>query len=264
MFEREELEILRRSLSKLVDNRIPFSEDTRLLQTNLGLSVHGCTLIRKSPSDLVMQKHLSKFEIQRFTKFKHDGRRMQYYVGRVLAKRCLQDVWERDSIKYQEITVKNDSEGRPFFNFKDSEVSFEGAASISHKGEYLVAACIREGDIGLDIEKQTSHSGLARRIAKNHTEMDISRITNLMMKSHPDFNLKFAHTAIWSALEAGYKATSSLQSKSPLEFKLSVERERITVAPLTEQSLLGIPVFFVHNMDYLLTLAVQSSRNSRI
>lgn len=254
MINQVELDILRSSLGRLIGNQTIPIENTQLLYTSSGISIHGFRFDHINMTESMIQNHLSISEIEKLPSFNEPNRRNQYYIGRVLAKRCLCDLIKKDYSEFRSITVDNDTKGKPFYNLGDSNIEFNGVVSISHKSEYVIAACTTSESIGLDFEKLTRHSGLARRISKSHNEDDISQITAFLGNIVSKLDLDISYVVIWSALEAGYKAFSFVNPKSPLDFKLRTDKEGVSIMNSSNIIQFRRPVYFVHAGDYILSI----------
>ncbi|MFW9801868.1 MAG: 4'-phosphopantetheinyl transferase family protein [Candidatus Thorarchaeota archaeon] len=253
MMTETEYEILKESFYRLIENQILIDNQTQLLHTSTGISIHGSRFNNITLADSMIRDHLSASEIRRLMKLNQPNTRKQFYVGRVLAKRSLFDIINQDQIDFQSFSIENEKHGKPFFNLNDSKIKFNGAISISHKDGYVVAACRRNGIIGVDCERLARHNGVARRISKIHSHEEIRLFTELLSKSIPSLNLMNSEIVIWSALEAGFKAFSSISSKSPLEYKLSIENDNIVVHS-SDNIQNQKPVFFAHAGNYILTI----------
>ncbi|MFW9964802.1 MAG: 4'-phosphopantetheinyl transferase family protein [Candidatus Sifarchaeia archaeon] len=248
-----ELEVLKNSLIRLVGNQYLANEDTRLLKTRTGISIHGCRFRHVELSDSMIQNNLSLYEIEKISQFKEQTRRKQYYTGRILAKRCLSDLININLIDFKNITIGSDNGGNQFCNLSVEGIEFKGNISISHKGEYVIVAGTTEGEVGLDLEELTKHQGIERRISLNHTEGDVRRFNTFLETAFPEISLNFSYTIIWSALEAGFKAFYYLDSKSPIEFKLIVEKEKVSIIHRAEP-IVSKSVYITLAGKYILTI----------
>jgi len=252
----EDLEILKNSLHRLTNNQLSISDSTSLLLTNSDISLHGAMVNQERLNDSMIQEYLSHIEIEQYDGFRNQSRRNQFLVSRVLAKRCIYDLVETEKIPYSKITVNNDESGKPIINFEESQSEFKGKLSISHKDKYVVVACSNSENIGIDLEKFTTHRGLERRISETHSERDIRTFSSFLENAYPELNLDYTYPVIWSFLEAGFKAFSDIQPKSPLDFKVVATDEQVSITHQSEEIQLKKFACLVHTNDYIFIIVI--------
>jgi len=253
-----ESEILRlqESLSRLIGNKLFCPKDSLMLHLDSGISIRGIHIQGINFDGPQVANNLSSIELKKLGDISSITRKRQYYAGRMLSKLSLLDWYPENHISMQDITVENKDDGRPYFTSTDSKVAYAESLSISHKEEYVVVACSTHRNIGLDLEKLTSHDGIVKRVQNTHSIEDIKKINEILGDSIPDLDLGKSCSVIWSALEAGFKAFPANDSKSPIDYKLIIEDDEVLVGNLAKLSTDHKSVYITYAEGHILTLVI--------
>jgi phosphopantetheinyl transferase len=256
MIDQSELHHLKDSLHRLIGKEIDSIDETSLLLSKSRVSIRGICTQHINIDDEQLQTALSIEEIEKLGEYNTQTRKKRYFAGRMLAKRCLRDVYSDDSIVFSNITISNDIQGRPFVISENSRIDMPSFLSISHKDEYVLAACSRTSTIGLDFEKLTDHPGLKKRILRFHSEDDIKRVFEIASELDQDLDQSVRYSIIWSALEAAFKAYTNIRAISPIDYRLVIDEDMLFVAHRGSEYDIRKHIFYTPAKEYILSLVV--------
>lgn len=99
----------------------------------------------------VVMKYLSSEERSSFERKKNKRRKIEYLSGVIAAKKLIKDVIKDDKV-IQTTEIRKTTKGQPYIYDKKKKEKSKLNLSITHSGDFAIAA-IREGPIGIDIEK---------------------------------------------------------------------------------------------------------------
>jgi 4'-phosphopantetheinyl transferase EntD len=256
MIDQSELDYLKDSLTRLIGKEINSIDETVLLLSKSGISIRGICIQQLNLDDEQLQNLLSLKERKKLEKFAAQTRKRQFFAGRLLAKKCLQDIYSDNSAALSNLTISSDAHGKPHVCVSISKRDTPEFLSITHKDKYVIVACSSSRTIGIDLEKLTSHPGLERRILRSHRKTDIKRVFEILRGLDPVLDQSEAYSMIWSALEAGFKAYTKSNLKSPMDCRLIIDKDRLFVIHQAVKDNICKDVFFALAKGYILTLVI--------
>lgn len=160
----------------------------------------------------VAGQHLSKDELNRWSRFVREKRRVEWLGGRLAAKWAASGLLGETAVDWQNLVVRSEESGRPYL-----EPGSKAAApfiSISHSGP-LVAALAANLPCGLDIQQP------GPKIHKVRECFALPEEQNLLSSSLPDsFSETLRLTMLWAAKEAVRKMVRVSPLLGLLEIRL--------------------------------------------
>ena len=119
--------------------------------------------------------HLTGGEAEILDTLSSPKRRVSFVMGRIAARRCVRELIEVEEDAgpaLRDIEIGRDRDGRPTVVVRDNRDT-DVRVSISHGGEYAVAAAVRGGGIGVDVEPVTEKAYRLRERIASTSELDL-------------------------------------------------------------------------------------------
>jgi phosphopantetheinyl transferase (holo-ACP synthase) len=224
--------------SSLPQKSIPSSDSTRVFQDEGYVSIHGLRVDKTSDEiyPLSLLNSITAEEEEQGQKLDKPWRKMQYFVGRIMCKRCVADIWKENGIDLglEAVAIVNDDSGAPQCKIDPSGEASAVSVSLTHKRETLLAAASTHGLVGIDFEDLSdTHPGLRRWSSVDSDRQRDNEVRSGVERTCGLSNEHEITTAIWCAREAAYKALSRSRVLSPLAIVLTPVEDHIvaTIGP---------------------------------
>lgn len=112
--------------------------------SSLGIDIVEFNEIKEKLSDKFVKRILSDRELEVYSKFSNEKRKLEYLAGRFAVKEAYTKVYKsfEVALNFKDVSVLNDEFGAPYIEsaYKPSD---ELQVSISHSKNYVVAIVMR-------------------------------------------------------------------------------------------------------------------------
>ena len=142
---------------------------------------------------------LSTQEQERLNTFRFQKRRQDWLLGRWTVKKLVSLALSIENLELDEIIIQNESSGAPFVLLRN--VRLEGSVSISHRGDFAVAAYCHEPALSVGIDLELIEEKTQGFLEDYFTSSEVNQIMKLAQDER-----FLAASLFWSGREAILKA----------------------------------------------------------
>ncbi len=145
---------------------------------------------------------LSQDELASYQRFRNDRRKVEYLVGRVLAKSMLEEI---TGVRVRGVALANGAYGKPFLPGYERQLDF----SISHTTGLVVCAVAARKQVGVDVENTERDCFEVMQYAFTEAE------TQWVLAHLESGDKRREFNSIWTRKEASLKASGRGMAASP-------------------------------------------------
>ncbi len=253
----KDVDSIKTAFQDFIQNPRTVDENTLLFKNRNGVSIRAC--LAKNGESIASQNIslLSPLERQRLNRFKAPQRAAEFYVGRILAKKCWADFEGNDSseLDYSNLSIEIDHRSSPYLISASSGRKFNTHLTITHKHGIVIVVASKATSLGIDLEYLSKRrSSPSRWMAHNIDDKVLAQVRATLQSENSSAVTPEINTVLWSVLEAGFKAFSDRTINSPLELILLSESNTMRIIPKNVDKSLSKNVSIIVARPYVLSL----------
>ena len=167
-----------------------------------------------------------------YTALSTPRRRLEFLGGRVLAKICVKGIIQTSSVRVHDIDIGHTESGAPNLSIGGGPVDSVNL-SISHGGDYLLAAAAKGRGVGVDVEEIGSKAASLKEPFASQKERHL-----LEARAGDAEEIARAYTTLFSAKEAAAKCLGTHMYNAFYYLRLvEMGRERLVLKNLADKGM---------------------------